>query len=131
MTPCFRSNIDQDSLNIFKAGLNLTLSGRIINDNVIGFRTNRKNSVDSFCSRNGSSVRPDLPTGKYPTNPLVGTRPNPYSLVNNVDRGNTDRLLGNIFIEARPLDGLTLRVNAGIDHISGKNVSAKSTASQI
>lgn len=42
----------------------------------------------------------DPVTGKYPTNPLVGTRPNPYSLLNNVDRGNTDRLLGNIFIEA-------------------------------
>ena len=52
---------------------------------------------------------------RYPTNPLVGTRPNPYSLLNNVDRGNTDRVLGNIFVEARPLDGLTLRINAGID----------------
>lgn len=71
----------------------------------------------------------DPATGKYPTNPLVGTRPNPYSLLNNVDRGNTDRLLGNIFIEARPLDGLTLRVNAGIDRAaqSRKTYQPKST----
>ena len=57
----------------------------------------------------------DPATGTYPINPLLGTQPNPYSLLNNTDEARTDRLLGNIFLEANPLEGLTLKLNAGID----------------
>ena len=59
----------------------------------------------------------------------MGQQPNPYSLLNNTDKGRTDRLLGNIFIEATPLSGLTLRVNAGLDHanIDRKTYQPRST----
>lgn len=50
----------------------------------------------------------DEETGTYPINPLLGSQPNPYSLLNNTDKGRTDRLLGNVFVEARPLEGLVL-----------------------
>ena len=111
-----KANIDQEFLNIFKAGLNLTMT-RIINDNTqLGSDKWENSGLIRSAVEMGPQIQAyDPETGKYPTNPLVGTRPNPYSLLNNVDRGNTDRVLGNIFVEARPLDGLTLRVNAGID----------------
>ena len=125
-----KANIDQEFLNIFKAGLNLTMT-RIINDNTqLGSDKWENSGLIRSAVEMGPQIQAyDPATGKYPTNPLVGTRPNPYSLLNNVDRGNTDRLLGNIFIEARPLDGLTLRVNAGIDRAaqSRKTYQPKST----
>lgn len=125
-----KANIDQEFLNIFKAGLNLTMT-RIINDNTqLGSDKWENSGLIRSAVEMGPQIQAyDPVTGKYPTNPLVGTRPNPYSLLNNVDRGNTDRLLGNIFIEARPLDGLTLRLNAGIDRAaqSRKTYQPKST----
>lgn len=125
-----KANIDQEFLNIFKAGLNLTMT-RIINDNTqLGSDKWENSGLIRSAVEMGPQIQAyDPETGKYPTNPLVGTRPNPYSLLNNVDRGNTDRVLGNIFVEARPLDGLTLRVNAGIDRAaqSRKTYQPKST----
>ena len=50
-------------------------------------------------------------------------------MLNNTDKGRTDRLLGNIFIEAKPIAGLTLRVNAGLDHanVDRKTYQPRST----
>lgn len=116
-----KANLDQKFLHIFKAGLNLTMT-RIINDNTqLGSDQYENSGIIRSAIQMGPHIQAyDPETGKYPVNPLLGTQPNPYSLLNNIDRGTTDRLLGNVFIEARPLDGLTLRVNAGLDRAAQK-----------
>ena len=116
-----KANIDQKFLNIFKAGLNMTLT-RISNDNTqLGSDQYENSGIIRSAIQMGPHIKAyDPETGKYPVNPLLGTQPNPYSLLNNIDRGTTDRLLGNVFVEAVPLEGLTLRVNAGIDRAAQK-----------
>ncbi len=125
-----KSNIDQRFLNVFKAGVNLTLT-RIDNNNTqLGSAQFEKSGIIRSAVQMGPNILAyDPVTGTYPVNPLLGTQPNPYSLLNNIDKGRTDRFLGNIYVEARPIDGLTLRVNAGLDraNISRKTYEPKST----
>lgn len=125
-----KSNIDQKFLDIFKAGLNLTLS-RIDNDNTqLGSAQYEKSGIIRSAVQMGPNILAyDEATGTYPVNPLLGTQPNPYSLLNNIDKGCTDRLLGNVYLQANPLMGLTLKLNAGIDraNISRKTYEPKTT----
>ena len=125
-----KANIDQKFLNIFKAGLNLTLT-RIDNDNTqLGSGKFENSGIIRSAIQMGPNIQAyNKETDTYPINPLLGQQPNPYSLLNNTDKGRTDRLLGNIFIEATPLSGLTLRVNAGLDHanIDRKTYQPRST----
>ncbi|KAB4180827.1 TonB-dependent receptor [Bacteroides uniformis] len=125
-----KANIDQKFLNIFKAGLNLTLT-RIDNDNTqLGSGQFENSGIIRSAIQMGPNIQAyDEATGTYPINPLLGQQPNPYSLLNNTDKGRTDRLLGNIFIEAKPIAGLTLRVNAGLDHanVDRKTYQPRST----
>ena len=125
-----KSNIDQRFLNVFKAGVNLTLT-RIDNNNTqLGSAQFEKSGIIRSAVQMGPNILAyDPVTGTYPVNPLLGTQPNPYSLLNNIDKGRTDRFLGNMYVEARPIEGLTLRVNAGLDraNISRKTYEPKST----
>ena len=111
-----KSNIDQKFLDIFKTGVNLTLT-RIDNDNTqLGSNKYEKSGIIRSAVQMGPNIKAyDEETGTYPVNPLLGTQPNPYSLLNDVDKGTTDRLLGNVYLEAYPIKGLKLRLNAGID----------------
>lgn len=114
-----KTNIDQKFLDIFKLGLNLTLT-RIDNANTqLGGERWEKSGMIRAAVQMGPNIKAfDPVTGTYPINPLLGTQPNPYSLLNNIDESRTDRLLGNIFLEATPIQGLSLKLNAGIDRTS-------------
>lgn len=111
-----RTNFDQQVWNIFKVGVNMTLS-RLLNQNTqLGEEQYENSGIIRSAVQMGPHIKAyDPETGTYPINPLLGTQPNPYSLLNNVDKGFTDRFLGNIFVEANPLEGLRLRINAGLD----------------
>lgn len=125
-----KSNFDQRFLNIFKTGINLTLT-RIDNDNTqLGSAQYEKSGIIRSAVQMGPNILAyDETTGTYPINPLLGTQPNPYSLLNNIDKGRTDRFLGNIYLEAYPIKGLTLRFSAGIDraNVSRKTYEPKTT----
>lgn len=112
-----KSNIDQGFLNIFKTGLNLTLT-RIENDNTqLGAAEYENSGIIRSAIQMSPEVKAyDAETGTYPVNPLLPKLPNPYSLLTNTDRGRTNRLIGNVYLEARPLDGLLLRGALGVDH---------------
>lgn len=112
-----KTNIDQRFLNIFKAGLNLTMT-RINNDNTQLGSAQYENSgiIRSAIQMIPEVLAYDAETGTYPINQLVPKQPNPYSLLTNTDKGRTNRLIGNVYVEARPFDGLLLRGNLGIDH---------------
>lgn len=112
-----KSNIDQSFLNIFKTGLNLTLT-RIENGNTqLGAAEFENSGIIRSAIQMSPEVKAyDAETGTYPVNPLLPKLPNPYSLLTNTDRGRTNRLIGNVYLEARPLDGLLLRGALGVDH---------------
>ncbi len=112
-----KANIDQEFLKFFKAGLNLTLT-RIYNDNTQLGSAQFENSgiIRSALQMNPEVKAYDPETNTYPVNPYVPRYSNPYSLLTNIDKGRTNRLLGNVFVEARPIEGLLLRLNLGIDH---------------
>ena len=112
-----KSNIDQGFLNIFKTGLNLTLT-RIENDNTqLGAAEYENSGIIRSAIQMSPEVKAyDAETGTYPINPLLPKYPNPYSLLTNTDRGRTNRLIGNVYLEVRPLDGLLLRGALGVDH---------------
>lgn len=112
-----KSNIDQSFLSIFKTGLNLTLT-RIENDNTqLGAAEYENSGIIRSAIQMSPEVKAyDAETGTYPVNPLLPKLPNPYSLLTNTDRGRTNRLIGNVYLEVRPLDGLLLRGALGVDH---------------
>ena len=119
-----KSNIDQKFLNIFKLGSNLTLT-RLDNDNV-GFG-NMAGAGTEGIIKNAVTFSPalqafDKETGTYPLMATAANFSNPYSLLRNTDKGRTDRLLGNISLEMQPVEGLTFKLSAGIDHA---NISRK------
>lgn len=95
-----KANIDQKFLNIFKAGLNLTLT-RIDNDNTqLGSGKFENSGIIRSAIQMGPNIQAyNKETDTYPINPLLGQQPNPYSLLNNTDKGRTDRLLGNILLK--------------------------------
>ncbi len=112
-----KTNIDQSFLKIFKAGLNLTMT-RINNDNTqLGAARYENSGIIRSAIQMSPEVKAyDAETGTYPVNPLLAKQPNPYSLLTNTDQGRTNRLIGNVYIEARPLEELLLRGALGIDH---------------
>lgn len=93
-----KANIDQKFLDIFKVGLNMVLT-RIDNDNTqLGAGEFENSGIIRSALQMGPNIEAyDEETGTYPINPLIGTQPNPYSLLNNIDEGRIDRLLGNVF----------------------------------
>ena len=113
-----KSNIDQKFLKIFTLGSNITVT-RLDNDNVgLG---NTAGAGTEGIIKNAVVFSPDLKpfdeeTGTYPLMTTAANFSNPYSLLENTDKGRTDRLLGNISLEMRPLEGLTCKFSTGIDH---------------
>lgn len=126
----FRTNFDQNISNNLKVGMNLVLT-RINNDNTqLGEEQYENSGIIRAAIQMGPHIKAyDPETGTYPLNPLLGTQPNPYSLLNNLDHGKMDRLLGNVFIECIPIKGLLFRLNGGIDRAarSRKTYQPKTT----
>uniref|UniRef100_A0AB33IRM6 TonB-dependent receptor n=1 Tax=Prevotella sp. GTC17254 TaxID=3236794 RepID=A0AB33IRM6_9BACT len=112
-----KTNIDQGFLKIFKAGLNLTMT-RINNDNTQlgGAQYENSGIIRSAIQMSPEVQAYDAATGTYPVNPLLPKQPNPYSLLTNTDQGRTNRFIGNVYVEARPMEGLVLRGSLGVDH---------------
>jgi TonB-linked SusC/RagA family outer membrane protein len=125
-----KSNFDQKISDMFKAGVNTTLS-RINNSNVQLGDGKYENAgiIATAISYNPSIEAYDAETDTYPVNPDNAQVTNPYSRLTDTDKGRTDRLLGNMFLEATPIDGLLIRLNAGIDHanISRKTYQPRTT----
>ena len=114
-----KSNIDQKINSYIKMGLNLTMS-RLNNDNTqLGNGKSENSGIIRSAIMMGPHIKAyDEETGTYPLNPQVGNQANPYSLLNNIDKTNTDRLLGNLFVEITPVEGLMIRLNTGLDRVA-------------
>ncbi len=115
----FRANIDQEISKFVKVGLSLTGS-RIDNDNTqLGSEGGNDNFENSGIIRAAIQQGPHIQAidedGNYPLNPQLALQPNPYSLLTITDKGRTERLLGNIFVDINPVKDLTVRLKAGMD----------------
>jgi TonB-linked SusC/RagA family outer membrane protein len=110
-----RINLDQTINDIFKTGVNLTLS-RMDNDNTpLGEEQYEKSGLIRAAVQMGPHIQAVDEDGNYPINPLLPTQPNPYSLLTVTDKGKMDRLLANIFLLIEPIENLMFRLNVGTD----------------
>lgn len=110
-----RINIDQTLNKYINFGLNLT-SSRINNQNSqLGGDQYENSGIIRGAIQQGPHILPRDEFGNYPINPDSALEPNPLSLLTISDQGVIDRTLGNFYLEARPIEGLTARVQAGLD----------------
>lgn len=110
-----RINLDQTINDIFKTGVNLTLS-RMDNDNTpLGGEQWEKSGLIRAAVQMGPHINSVDENGNYPINPLLPTQPNPYSLLTVTDKGKMDRVLGNVFLIVEPIENLAFRLNLGTD----------------
>lgn len=110
-----RLNLEQKISRTVNMGVNLTLS-RNQTDNVpLGAGQNENASIMVAAAQ----FMPLLPVknteGEYTLNPQAAFLPNPVSLLEITDKTIKERLLGTVFVEVKPIDGLTLKANLGID----------------
>ncbi|OOQ59868.1 SusC/RagA family TonB-linked outer membrane protein [Mucilaginibacter pedocola] len=110
-----RTNIDQELSKIFKLSLNLTTS-RIDNLNSqLGGDQYENSGIIRAAIQQGPHIQAIDEDGNYPLNPQLALQPNPYSLLTITDEGRIERLLANTFLDITPIDGLLIRLKAGID----------------
>ncbi|MDR1585684.1 MAG: TonB-dependent receptor [Prevotellaceae bacterium] len=110
-----RINLDQKINDIFKTGVNVTLS-RMDNDNTpLGDGQWEKSGLIRAAVQMGPHIKAIDEDGNYPINPLLPTQPNPYSLLTVTDKRKMDRLLGNVFLIAEPIKELVFKANIGTD----------------
>lgn len=111
-----RTNINHKLSDKVSVGLNLTVS-RINNDfTQLGGQAFENSGLIRSALQYSPLIDAIDEFGNYPLNPSNATAPNPYSLLTITDEGRTDRTLANIFVEVKPIEGLTLRVQAGVDN---------------
>lgn len=110
-----RINLEQKVSKYVNMGVNLTLS-RNQTDNVpLGAGQNEYASIMVAAAQ----FNPLLPikdeNGDYTLNSQAAFLPNPVSLLEITDKTKKERLLATAFVEVKPIQDLTLKLNAGID----------------
>jgi TonB-linked SusC/RagA family outer membrane protein len=110
-----RTNIDQELSKYLKLGLNLTAS-RINNLNSqLGGQQYENSGIIRAAIQQGPHIQAIDENGNYPLNPQLALQPNPFSLLTITDQGRIERLLANTFLDITPVEGLLIRLKAGID----------------
>ena len=111
----FRTNIDQKLSNYINLGLNLTAS-RIENENSqLGGDQFENSGIIRAALQQGPHIQAIDENGNYPLNPQLSIQPNPYSLLTIKDQGQVERMLANTFLEIKPIQDLTIKINAGFE----------------
>ncbi len=110
-----RVNLDQKIGKFMKTGVNLTMSRNNYDNVPLG----DAGAEDAGILVSAAQFNPLLPVrkenGDYALNEAAGFLPNPVSLLEITDQTRKERLLGTIFLEAEPIQGLKLKANVGID----------------
>lgn len=110
-----RVNLDQKLSKYIKMGVNLNVS-RNEYDNV-SLGDGQAENAGILVS--AVQFNPTLPIrdeeGNFSMNQDASFLPNPVSLLDITDKTTKERLLGNVFFEARPIQDLLLKANFGID----------------
>lgn len=110
-----RFNLDQKINKYINFGLNLTKSSIDNQNTSLGEEGYEKSGIIRASIQQSPYIQAIDEFGNYPINPKSGKEPNPYSLLNISDEGEIDRTLTNFYLEIRPFEGLTARVQTGMD----------------
>ncbi|MEQ6119617.1 TonB-dependent receptor [Reichenbachiella sp. MALMAid0571] len=111
----FRLNIDQELNKYVNFGIKLSAS-KINNQNTqLGDAGFEQSGIIRSAIQQGPHIEAIDEFGNYPINPDNALEPNPYSLLTISDEGGIDRRLTNFYLEVKPFEGLTARVQTGID----------------
>lgn len=110
-----RANIDQKFNRHFSGGINLTFS-RIDQNSV---PSGSSHNEDAGIMVSATQSCPLLPIrnedGSYCINPDKAFLPNPVSLLEIDNKSRRDRFLGSVYVDYKPIDDLTIKLNLGID----------------
>ena len=110
-----RANLDQKLSKYVKMGINLTATRNEYDNVPLGSGQNENAGI----LVSAAQFNPALPirdeNGNYSMNSDASFLPNPVSLLDITDKTTQERLLANAFFEVRPIDGLLLKANFGID----------------
>jgi TonB-linked SusC/RagA family outer membrane protein len=110
-----RANVDQEISKYIKTGINVTFS-RIDNSNTqLGGDQYENSGIIRAAIQQGPHIQAIDENGDYPINPQLATQPNPYSLLTITDQGRIERLLGNFYVDIKPIKDLTVKLKAGMD----------------
>jgi TonB-linked SusC/RagA family outer membrane protein len=110
-----RGNVDQDISKYVKLGFNFSFS-RINNKNSsLGGDQWENSGIIRASIQQGPHIQAIDENGNYPLNPQLSQQPNPYSLLTITDNGRIERTMVNSFLDITPVDGLVVRLKAGMD----------------
>lgn len=110
-----RLNLDHNVGKYITTGLNLSISKQRIKNIRLGPELDREAGVIGAAVVMSPLVLPIDADGNYPLDPNSAFMPNPYSLLTRTDDSEKDELLGNLFVELKPITDLRLRANFGIN----------------
>jgi TonB-linked SusC/RagA family outer membrane protein len=110
-----RGNVDQVLSKYVKLGFNFSFS-RINNKNSsLGGDQWENSGIIRASIQQGPHIEAIDENGNYPLNPQLSQQPNPYSLLTITDNGRIERTMVNSFIDITPVEGLVVRLKAGVD----------------
>lgn len=110
-----RANVDQEISKYIKLGVNLTTSRIDNNNSQLGGEQFENSGIIRAAIQQGPHIQAIDEDGNYPLNPQLALQPNPYSLLTISDKGRIERMLLNSFVDITPLQGLVVRLKAGMD----------------
>jgi hypothetical protein len=98
-----------------KMGVNLIASRTDNNNAPLGAGADENSGLIRAALQMSPNIEAIDENGNYPVNPLQGTQPNPYSLLTITDQSRMDRFVGNAYVLVQPIEGLSIKLNAGSD----------------
>lgn len=110
-----RSNITQKFNEHFSGGIYLTFS-RIDQNSIPSGLSSNEDSGVIVAAAHQSPLQPIYDEdGNYTTNPLAAFLPNPVSMLEITNKSRRNRFLGSMYVEYKPIQELTFKLNVGID----------------
>ena len=115
-----RSNITQKFNEHFSGGIYLTLS-RIDQNSIPSGLSSNEDSGVMVAAATQSPLQPIYDeNGNYTTNPLAAFLPNPVSMLEITNKSRRNRFLGSMYVEYKPIQELTFKLNLGVDYNNHK-----------
>lgn len=124
-----RVNLDQRINNWLAVDVSINASRNTFHDVALGDGAAENASLFTSITNYNPLIPIRNEKGNFSLNTESATVPNPVSMLDITDETVKDRLLGNVSISVNPLEGLSFKLNAGIDrnHQKRKTYLPKTT----
>lgn len=113
-------NNDWQVSKYVKAGISLNISRNTYDNVALGTASNEYSGVIASALLFDPAVPVRNDNGDYSRFPDMSQYPNPVSLLEITDKTIKDRLLGSVYAQAEPINGLILKANMGVDRKDAK-----------